>query len=54
LDFHSRSQVCQNIRDWLNAEWNNKYKKWVKLFTDFTIPSVCPAGKQISSFHMLF
>jgi Ulp1 family protease len=27
LDFHSQIQVCQNIRDWLNAEWNNKYKK---------------------------
>jgi hypothetical protein len=54
LDYHSRGQVCQNIRDWLNAEWNNKYKKSVKLFTDFTITSVCPAGKQILLFDMLF
>ncbi len=35
-------------------EWNNKYKKSVKLFTDFSITSVCPAGKHILLFDMFF
>jgi hypothetical protein len=26
-DFHSQSQVSQNVRDWLNAVWYNKCKK---------------------------
>jgi hypothetical protein len=52
LDFHSQSQVCQNARDWLNVLGNNKYKKLVKLFTDFTITSVCPAGKHVTSFQL--
>jgi hypothetical protein len=51
MDFHSRNQVCKNVRDWLNGEWNKKHKTSINMFTALTMKSVSPTGKHVTSFQ---
>ncbi len=46
LDYHSRVQVCQEIREWLNAAWNRKHNTNTRMFTHLTTPWFTPEGKQ--------
>ena len=54
LDYHDRSKVCQQVREWLNAEWNRKNKTSIRIFTPLTMKCFSPKGKIIciTYFHI--
>jgi hypothetical protein len=54
LDFHSKNEVCKNIRDWLNVEWNKKHNTSINMFTALTMKSVSPTGKYVKCVHILY
>ncbi len=54
LDYHDRSKVCQQVREWLNAEWNRKHKTSIHMFNHLTMKCFSPKGKIIciTYFHI--
>ena len=51
LKVHQKQVVARNIRNWLNWEWNHRFKKLespleVNPFTENSFPVHAPSGKQ--------
>jgi Ulp1 family protease len=47
LDYHDRSKVCQQVREWLNGEWNRKNKTSIHMLTPLTMKCFSTKGKII-------
>ena len=45
LDCHSRKEICQNLRSWLDGELGKKKTSTTSMFTPLTIESFSPPTK---------
>jgi hypothetical protein len=45
LDCHSSTEICYNVYSCLDAEWNKKHTKTIKMCTPLTMQAFSPAGK---------
>jgi hypothetical protein len=53
LQLHSRKEIAEKLRTWLNAEWNRKHNVNDNLFTPITMGSFFPKGKFILFFFIV-